>query len=35
MITRFNRYEFIVKERLIFNYNKQVDITSFFIRKND
>ena len=35
MITRLNRYEGIVRERLVVNHNKQIDITSFFIRKND
>ena len=34
MITRFNRYEFIVRERFVVNHNKQIDITSFFIKKN-
>ena len=34
MITRFNRYESIVRKRFIVNYNKQIDITSFFIKKN-
>ena len=35
MITRLNRYEDIIKKRLVINHNKQADITSFFIRKND
>ena len=35
MITRSNRYEFIVKKRLIINYSKQIDIMSFFIKKNN
>ena len=35
MITRFNRYENIVRERFIINHNKQADITSFFIKKKN
>ena len=35
MITRFNRYKFIVKKRFTVNYNKQIDIISFFIKKKN
>ena len=35
MITRLNRYEGIVRGRLVVNHSKQVDITSFFIKKDD
>ena len=35
MITRLNRYESIVRARFIVNHNKQVDITSFFTRKDN
>ena len=35
MITRLNRYESIVRARLVVSHNKRADITSFFTRKDN